>query len=81
MEKRAKSQVSALMLALDDKETGVVATAAWALGNIGSGADKAVPALEELSKRKNVDEFVKKTAEEAIKKIQGNPAKPNGQKP
>ena len=57
-----------------------MATAAWALGNIGTAADKAVPALEELSKRKDVDEFVKQTAEAAIKKIKGVAEKPKGQK-
>lgn len=78
MKSRAKSRVKELMAALDDKETTVVTAAAWALGNIGSGADKAVPALEELSKRKGVDEFVKTTAEEAVKKIQGKAEKPKG---
>jgi len=80
MKERAKSQVSPLMKALDDKESGVVAMAAWALGNIGSAADKAVPSLEELSKRKGVDELVKNTAEAAVKKIQGKAEQPKGQK-
>ena len=69
----AKSQIPALISALNDKEPLMVATAAGALGNMGETAQQAVPALKPLAESK--DESLRAVVKEAIEKIT-NPKKP-----
>jgi hypothetical protein len=51
MGRRARGAVPDLIEALDDPEAGVVRKAVWALGEIGPGAEAAVPKLIEPPSR------------------------------
>ncbi|MBI4612068.1 MAG: HEAT repeat domain-containing protein [Planctomycetes bacterium] len=64
----AKSAVSALTALVRDPDPQIKALAANALGEIGPDAKSALPALRELAK----DPSLKYSADEAIRKIQGN---------
>ena len=72
---KARSRVNDLIAALQDPDKLVVASAAWALGQIGEAAAVAVPALLELAQRKEIDEMVKAVVNEALEKIQRKPKK------
>jgi HEAT repeat protein len=65
----AKNEVPELMEALGDKELAVIAWSIAALKEIGPGAQKALPDLEDLTKHKN--EGLQKLAKDAIDVIGG----------
>jgi HEAT repeat protein len=62
---KAKSRVSDLIEALDDKDTSVVSWACIALGMIGNDAKAAIPKLEKLAKE-HPDQGVRDNAKKAI---------------
>jgi HEAT repeat protein len=64
---QAFSTVPYLKDALNDKHADVVITSCWALGKIGPKAEKAIPALEQLTQHS--DELVRQAAREAIDAI------------
>ncbi len=80
---RAKSHIPDFIDALNDKEPIVVVAAAMALANIGkSSQDRVVTALEDASKRKDLNEGIKKGLEQVIQHLKGKtaevPKKPAG---
>jgi HEAT repeat protein len=72
---KAKSQVEPLMGVLDDKELSLAAFAAVALGEMGNAAQKAVPAIEELMKKKDLDDGTKDALKEVVARINGKKPK------
>jgi HEAT repeat protein len=69
LDKKAGSQVDALVVTLKDREPKVVTMSCLALGAIGKPATKAIPMLRELASHK--DENVQAAAYDALDKIEG----------
>jgi hypothetical protein len=61
---------------LQEKDPGLVAVAAWALGEWGEAADKALPLLQKLYDDKNTDERLKPYLKDAMEGVQGKKKKP-----
>jgi hypothetical protein len=59
---------------LSDKEPNMITAAAWALGEMGNDAAKALPFLTELSQRKDLPDTTKVACKDAIDRINGKPA-------
>jgi HEAT repeat protein len=70
----ASSQIGNLKVALQDKEPTMVGWAIWALGQMGTAALSAVPAIETVAKKSD-NPGLKQFAEEAIKAIQAKKPK------
>jgi HEAT repeat protein len=71
---KAKSKIADLFDQLSDKEPNMIAAAAWALGEMGNDAAKALPFLTELSQRKDLPDGVKLACKDAIERINGKQA-------
>jgi HEAT repeat protein len=69
----AKSQIPALMAALEDRENQVLIMACLALGQMGKYANKALPRLTDLTN--HPDEAVQQAAFDAIDRIGGKDKK------
>jgi HEAT repeat protein len=66
----AKSRVDDLITVLsDEKELSLAALAAVALGQMGNAAQKAVPTIEELMKKKDLDDATKDALKEVVARI------------
>lgn len=68
---KVKSRLTDLTDCLTDKEPLFVAVAVWAVGEMGEYAERAVPMLEELDRKKGTDETVKAAIKDALPKITG----------
>jgi hypothetical protein len=74
MKKEAKSEIPSLLKELqatEDAEPLLIASAAWALGEMGNDAEQAVPLLNDLMDKKDLDPAVKNAAKDALEKING----------
>jgi len=60
---------------LDDKDLGLVANAAWAVGEWGTSCEEALPKLQKLCDSKDVDERIKPIIREAMRKVKGEKPK------
>jgi HEAT repeat protein len=69
--KAARVCLTDLMELLNEKDQGLMAGAAMALGSWGDTADKALPMLQKLHDAKDTDERAKPILKDAIEKIQG----------
>jgi hypothetical protein len=80
-DKDAKADVPSLVGALVKELRGhdakaepmLIAAVCWALSQMGSQAENAVPFLNEVIEKKDVDESIKQAAKDAIEKINGKP--------
>jgi HEAT repeat protein len=72
---KAKSRAQDLIELLDDKEVGLAALAAVALGEMGGSADKAVAAIQKLIEKKELDESTKDTLKTIVDRINGKKPK------
>jgi HEAT repeat protein len=68
---KAKGHVEDLMRLLDDKDIALAALAAVALGQMGTSAKEAVPAIEKLMGKKELDDGSKDTLKGILKQISG----------
>jgi HEAT repeat protein len=73
---KAKSQAEGLINLLDGDDVGLAALAAVALSNMGGAASKAVPAIEKLMAKKDLDEGTKETLQKVLDQINGKKPKP-----
>jgi HEAT repeat protein len=74
MGSKAKSKIADLFDQLSDKEPNMIAGAAWALGEMGYDASKAIPFMTELTQRKDLPDGTIKALKDAIDRINGKPA-------
>jgi HEAT repeat protein len=72
---KAKAHVGDLIELLDDKDVGLAALAAVALGEMGGSASKAVQAIEDLIKKKELDDNSKDTLKTVLDRINGKKVK------
>jgi HEAT repeat protein len=71
---KAKAKIADLFDQLSDKEPNMINGAAWALGEMGNDAAKAIPFMTELMQRKDLPEGTIKALKDAIDRINGKPA-------
>ena len=70
---KAKPAVPDLVRMLQDKDNGIVIAACWALVSVGERDAKALAAMEELSKRKDLDERVREQVLRALDELKNRP--------
>jgi HEAT repeat protein len=70
-QKAVKVCYSDIFELLQEKDPGLVAAAAWALGEWGEAADKALPGLQKLYDAKDTDERLKPILKDAMERVQG----------
>lgn len=73
---RGKPCTPALLKALEDKDTEVIAEACMALANIGDKGEKVVKTLTDLSKNKEADENIRDLAKESLEVLMQTKKKP-----
>jgi HEAT repeat protein len=72
---KAKAKIADLFDQLSDKEPNMIAAAAWAMGEMGNDAAKAVPEMTKmLEQRKDLPDNTKQALKDAIDRINGKPA-------
>jgi HEAT repeat protein len=71
---KAKGKLADLYDQLLDKEPNMIAAAAWALGEMGNDAVKAVPDMTKMLDRKDLPDGVKQSIKDAIDRINGKQA-------
>ncbi|HKB35365.1 MAG TPA: HEAT repeat domain-containing protein [Gemmataceae bacterium] len=69
--KAMKQAYKEIVELLNDKDQGLVANAAWALGEWGEAAEDALPALEKVYASKDLDERLKPVIRDAIDGVKG----------
>jgi HEAT repeat protein len=70
---KAKPCVSDLVRMLDDKDNGIVVVSCWALVSVGERDPKAIAAMEDLLKRKDLDERVREQVARALDELKNHP--------
>jgi HEAT repeat protein len=70
---KAKPAVPDLVRVLQDKDNGIVIASCWALVSVGERDAKALAAMEELSKRKDLDERVREQVLRALDELKNRP--------